>query len=777
MNNLLTMIIEKLEKYKNIKIISFDIFDTILFRMVKKPEDIFKIAAKNAIREKSLPYYITSELYKNIRKEAEKRARKLKVEKYGHAEVNLKDIMDCMPEHVSNSKEKMITFELQTEKEKCYINPDIQEVIDYLVKKRKCKIVFTSDMYLSSKEICSILKENEFPVEVVDKFYISGEIGKSKATGQLYEYIIDDLSICAEDILHIGDNILYDVVNAKSIGIHTIYYDVISGNCMEIQMEQIKYGNIMPELYSLRRFISNKAKYLKEEKKQWFKTGAMVLGPIMSEIAEWVLDTAEKEQISTIYPLMREGKLITELLIQAASYRDKKYHISPMYISRRAVYLPSITKFDKSEYEKLTISLKKNGKVKNIFEMLEIQAESYIDDLLEISIEEVRKNKIVEERLKDYLFSKKVQSQILQSIESKRKNIYGYLKQLGIEQKFITVDVGFNGSIQEGLEKILFTERTSSAKNIHLLVFGSEKCIEKILDNVDIRAYAGSFEKKCNIVSEIAQRPYLLEQFMMCDCGTTVSYSKQAEKYIPVLKNISSILQQQYQNISYIQEGILLFQKYYLDLKKKKKIIIERTSNKIKEFTQIFLRLQTMPTLDEAKILGKLSYDENYGVDSVTRFADEKSVLEIKNIGIEKWLKSVVPGQKAWVESIVVQAQQEYYVDKALTEKSSDYQKSILEIVKKVFVDKPEKVIIAGAGEAGRQLHKYLELYGMKVEAFTDSNKKLWGSFIDEIPVKSLEENFDSIHFVIASFAFAEEISNQIRATKGSDIVIYSINI
>lgn len=127
----------------------------------------------------------------------------------------------------------------------------------------------------------------------------------------------------------------------------------------------------------------------------------------MSEIAEWVLDTAEKEQISTIYPLMREGKLITELLIQAASYRDKKYHISPMYISRRAVYLPSITKFDKSEYEKLTISLKKNGKVKNMFEMLEIQAESYIDDLLEISIEEVRKNKIVEERLKDYLFSKK----------------------------------------------------------------------------------------------------------------------------------------------------------------------------------------------------------------------------------------------------------------------------------------------------------------------------------------------------------------------------------
>lgn len=99
-----------------------------------------------------------------------------------------------------------------------------------------------------------------------------------------------------------------------------------------------------------------------------------------------------------------------------------------------------------------------------MFEMLEIQAESYIDDLLEISIEEVRKNKIVEERLKDYLFSKKVQSQILQSIESKRKNIYGYLKQLGIEQKFITVDVGFNGSIQEGLEKILFTERTSSAK-------------------------------------------------------------------------------------------------------------------------------------------------------------------------------------------------------------------------------------------------------------------------------------------------------------------------
>lgn len=62
---------------------------------------------------------------------------------------------------------------------------------------------------------------------------------------------------------------------------------------------------------------------------------------------------------------------------------------------------------------------------------------------------------------------------------------------------------------------------------------------------------------------------------MMCDCGTTVSYSKQAEKYIPVLKNISGILQKQYQNISYIQEGILLFQKYYLDLKKKRKLLLK----------------------------------------------------------------------------------------------------------------------------------------------------------------------------------------------------------
>lgn len=777
MNNLLTKLIDELKKHNSIKIVSFDIFDTVLFRMVKKPTDVFEIAAEKAIKKGVLSYYMTPVIYKNIRREAEKQARKQKKDISGHIEVNLKDIMECLPDYIGDCKEQMIEFELRAEEELCYINPDIQEVIDYLVQKKKYKIIFISDMYLSSKEIGSILIKNKFSTKIIDKFYISGEIGKNKTTGTMYDYVLDDLRINAEDIIHIGDNVISDVVNAESIGINTIYYDVISKNCTEIQMEQIKYGTLMPELYSLRKFVSEKAEYLDKEKQQWFRTGAMVLGPLMSGMAEWVLDTAKKEGISNIYPLMREGMLITKLLTQAAGYREENYHIEPMYISRKSVCIPSIIKFDELEYERLTMSLKRNGEVKNLLELLEIKAEDSISDLIEVTIAELRKDKIKEKRLKEYIFSEEVQKQMEQSIREKRKSIRGYLDQLGINQRFITVDVGFNGTIQEGLEKTIFAEKTKYERNIHLVMFGTYKCMEKIFDNIDIRGYVGCCGENDDIVSEVAQRPYLLEQFMMCECGTTMYYLEKDGEYVPALEKITKIGQQQYEKISYIQEGILQFQKYYLDLKKKKHNIIKRSADSVRESAKIFTRLQTMPALKEAKAFGKLLYDENYGVNSIIEFSDEESITEVKNMGAEKWLKNIVPGQKPWVESIVVQAQQEYYVDKALAEMTSDYEKSILGIVKKVFINRPKSVIIAGAGEAGRMLQKYLELYGMQIEAFTDSNTKLQGNFVDNIPVKSLKDDFESSHFVIASFAFAEEIENQIREIKGNGVTIYSINI
>lgn len=78
MNNLLTKLIDELKKHNSIKIVSFDIFDTVLFRMVKKPTDVFEIAAEKAIKKGVLSYYMTPVIYKNIRREAEKQARKQK---------------------------------------------------------------------------------------------------------------------------------------------------------------------------------------------------------------------------------------------------------------------------------------------------------------------------------------------------------------------------------------------------------------------------------------------------------------------------------------------------------------------------------------------------------------------------------------------------------------------------------------------------------------------------------------------------------------------------
>lgn len=51
--------------------------------------------------------------------------------------------------------------------------------------------------------------------------YVSCEIKKSKASGELSDYVLDDLKVNPETVLHIGDNIHGDCKMAESRGIHS----------------------------------------------------------------------------------------------------------------------------------------------------------------------------------------------------------------------------------------------------------------------------------------------------------------------------------------------------------------------------------------------------------------------------------------------------------------------------------------------------------------------------------------------------------------------------
>ena len=767
MNVMMKKISEYLVTHKEIKVISFDIFDTVLFRMVRKPEDVFEIVGKKAIEKNILPDYITPIIYKNIRIEAERKARMLKMEHENIDEVTLEEIVACLPQYCCKQKERLRSLEIQTEEELCYINPDMFDVFEYLKCSGKYKIIFISDMYLNAEKLKKIMKANGLSISENEKIYVSCDILKNKKSEELYKYVLNEQKINASEMLHIGDNYLSDIISAKEQNISTIFYDVISGEkYMALQMEQLRYGVLFPQVYSLRKYVASCIGNCEYEKEKWFQIGAMVMGPLMTGFAEWILDTAEKENIKRIFPLMREGKIISKLLLKAAEYRSFEFQIEPMYISRKAVFFPALKEWNEASFYKIFENTK--GTVGAILDMFEIQ-----DKKLELyrneKLRDVHKIQIGHQSIKDYLKTVLLKKDVVETINKKIKNeteyMNKYLKQIDANERFITADLGMKGTMQKALTEIL-DDTKDEKKMVHLLMFGAYDILQKIVGNIDIRGYAANAGDNEDIAFCVVQRPHIWEQLLMCDDGTTIGYSQNGK---PITKQISDIHDNHYQKISWCQDGMLSFQNEYLKLKKKgKKIDCESLSDAV----NIAVRMIQLPTYDESVLLGNLQFDENYGVDSVEELCKKNTLEEIKKIGIDNFIQSSVPGQIPWIEGAITQVDASYYIDKVLVSSRSSYEQSIIRIVKQVINKKQKKVIVAGAGEAGRKMQKYLELYGITVEAFTDSNSKLQGNMINGIVIKRLDDDFESNCYVIASFAFAEEIKEQIIKLKGEQAIV-----
>lgn len=202
--------VEKLIELTEIyDVISFDVFDTLLFRDVRKPTDIF------LFMEKELG--ITS--FATKRKKAEQHARKKKNNETGSNEVLLQEIYQMLELDYGISKEKLMEKECELEQKHCYANPIMLNLVKKLSKKGK-RMIAVSDMYLSKEFIYELLAKNNYPT--FDGIFISGELNAGKSEGRMFDYVESRLG--RKKILHIGDNFYSDIFMSESDLVDCIHY-------------------------------------------------------------------------------------------------------------------------------------------------------------------------------------------------------------------------------------------------------------------------------------------------------------------------------------------------------------------------------------------------------------------------------------------------------------------------------------------------------------------------------------------------------------------------
>lgn len=205
------------DRLKEYDVISFDMFDTLIFRPFAHPADIFFLVggALDCLD------------FKNLRVWAEEKARTEQKKKYGHSEVALADIWRVLERETGISARDGMREEERIERQLCYANPFMREVWKCLLQMGK-KILVVSDMYLPQDCIISILENSGY--EGAEKLYLSHVYGKNKADGSLYEEVLKDWPQAS--LIHVGDNPHSDRDMAKRYGLAVLPYAGIYQNVM-----------------------------------------------------------------------------------------------------------------------------------------------------------------------------------------------------------------------------------------------------------------------------------------------------------------------------------------------------------------------------------------------------------------------------------------------------------------------------------------------------------------------------------------------------------------
>ena len=319
------------EEIKKHEIISFDIFDTLLIRPYVKPTDLFLHIEK---------LYKIKGFYKN-RIMAEKLARGKYID---FEEVTLNQIYEEIDEKYKRFKE----IEIELEERILTTHKENKKIYDYALSLGK-KIIITSDMYLPKKTIEKILTKNNYTNYY--KLYLSSDLMLTKASGNLYKYIIEDLKVAPSSIMHIGDNFHSDFNNPKLYGIDSIYIEKIIDTFLENNIRAKKLLNenknnigisIMLGLSAFSCINKNDKKENNNDKENnyWRNFGFVYGGPAVFSYMNWLKKQIIKDNINEVLFVARDGYSLKKVFDLIKPESVKTHYI---YAPRIIYYLITLT--------------------------------------------------------------------------------------------------------------------------------------------------------------------------------------------------------------------------------------------------------------------------------------------------------------------------------------------------------------------------------------------------------------------------------------------------
>lgn len=479
-----------LKKIKRYDVISFDIFDTLITRKIFNPDDLFVMMGNK----------LGIDDFLNRRKNAEACA----IKKFNH-DVNIHEIYECYGEIYGDSNlDNIISLEKELELELTYPRFEMLDIFNML--KHDKKIILTSDMYLDKETILKMLKKNGYVG--FDYLFLSNDLNARKDIGNIWDIV---KSRYGDNIIHIGDNFYsdFELVKKNGISAYRIYssrdmfrnsyvYRFISHKMDNLSVsESLFYGLMINKNLYNSPFSSLKIDSIE-------KLGYSLYAPFMNCFMDYICGEIDKKSILLF--LSREGYYLQKLYSDYCKINGiDEVKNSYFLVSRKATkgaLLSSCRELDSllDDFFSGSISSFFKQKLQIDYDGADFNIELPSDKKKIYDIILNYKDIIFSNSLRDKENYKKYISSVVD--EKKYKNIY-------------LVDLGYSGSIQFNLSKMLCTD----LKGLYLL---SSDSIKKYSDKSILKFRFDSIinEKYLNIY----HYSLLFEYFLSAPFGQLICF-------------------------------------------------------------------------------------------------------------------------------------------------------------------------------------------------------------------------------------------------------------
>lgn len=307
-----------------IKVISFDIFDTLLLRPVRTEQEKFNLL--DASFRKLMDTHVSFARLRTMA-EASLRRKVIRHELAGE-DFLIDDIYRVLEEEFGlehDTAASMLHAERELEKHLCRPRKSGRLLYEKALASGR-RVILLSDMYLNGQNLSRLLAGCGYPGK--PEIYVSSETGLLKSTGSMFRKLPEILGVEPSQIMHIGDSLASDIRPAEEAGIRAVHLpgtmDVFEQYGCAHQAEKIcrdltdwEKARREPGISIMRQMAANR--YFDDPFRPFmpdsdynqdpYFVGYAALGPEVLSLVRWLSDGAVRDRVSRILFLSRDGYL------------------------------------------------------------------------------------------------------------------------------------------------------------------------------------------------------------------------------------------------------------------------------------------------------------------------------------------------------------------------------------------------------------------------------------------------------------------------------------